>query len=88
MTNILTQKINSDVIEVSSLNCKNLKINNCVFNETVGFLCINGISLPFKKSNLISNFNIQSITTLYFTLKNGYRIDLVDLDDNILLILH
>ena len=36
VTNILSQKrINTDVIEVNSLNCKNLKLNNCVFNEVV-----------------------------------------------------
>ena len=48
------------------------------------FLFINGISLPLEKSNLLSNFNINSITSFYFTLKNGYRIDLADLDNNIL----
>ena len=35
VTNILSQKINSDVIEVNSLNCKNLKLNNRIFNEVV-----------------------------------------------------
>ena len=46
VTNILTQKINSDVIEVNSLNCKNLKLNNRVFNEVIGYFYINSVSLP------------------------------------------
>ena len=47
-------------------------------------LYLNGITLPLKKSNLISNFNIQSISTFYFTLKNGNRLDVVGVDGIIL----
>jgi hypothetical protein len=81
---ILNQKMLSNTIQVNELNCRNLKLNNRVFNEIIGFLYINSISLPLQKSNLISNFNIQSITSLYFTIKNGYRIDIVDVNNNIL----
>ena len=45
---------------------------------------MNNISLPLQKSNLISNFNISPITSFYFTLKNNYRIDITDIDNNIL----
>ena len=48
------------------------------------FIYINGISLPIQKSNLISNFNIHSITTFNFTIKQGYRLDVVNINDNIL----
>jgi hypothetical protein len=61
-----------------------LKLNNRVFNEIIGFLYINSISLPLQKSNLINNFNITTINTMYFTIKNGYRIDIVDVNNNIL----
>ena len=63
------------------MSCRNLSINGQNYNETVGFIYLNGISLPIQKSNLISNFNIQSITTFYFTIKQGYRLDLVDVND-------
>jgi hypothetical protein len=55
-----------------------------MFNEIIGFLYINSISLPLQKSNLINNFNITPINTMYFTIKNGYRIDIVDVNNNIL----
>ena len=67
----------SNTIQVNDLSCRNLSINGQNYNETVGFLYINGISLPLEKSNLLFNFNINSITSFYFTLKNGYRLDLV-----------
>jgi hypothetical protein len=75
---ILSQEMLSNTIQVNDLNCRNLKLNNCVFNEVIAYFYINSVSLPLIKSNLISNFNIQSISALYFTLKNGYRIDIVD----------
>ena len=84
MTNILSHNLTTNIIQVNEINTKNLKINNRVFNEIIGFLYINSISLPLQKSNLISNFNIQSITSLYLTLKNGYRLDLVNVNDQIL----
>ena len=52
-TNILTQKINSDVIQTNDLNCRNLKLNNRVFNEVVGYFYINSVSLPLQKSTLL-----------------------------------
>ena len=82
---ILNQKMISNDINVNSLNCFSLKINNEIYHETVCYLYLNGITLPFLlKSNLISNFNIQSITSFYFTLKNGIRLDIVDANDIIL----
>ena len=84
VTNILSHNLTANIIQVNKINTKNLKINNRVFNEIIGVLYINSISLPLQKSNLISNFNIQSITQLYFTLKNGYRLDLVYVNDQIL----
>ncbi len=61
-----------------------MKLNNRVFNEIIKFLYINSISLPLQKSNLISNFNITPINIMHFTIKNGYRIDIVDVNNNIL----
>ena len=84
VNNILTQEMLSNTIQVNELNCRNLKLNNRVFNEIIGFLYINSISLPLQKSNLINNFNITPINTMYFTIKNGYRIDIVDVNNNIL----
>ncbi len=84
VTNILTQKINSDIIEVNSLNCKNLKLNNRVFNEVIGYFYINSVSLPLKKSTLLSEFNITSIYTLHFTIMSNYRLDCIDINNNIL----
>ena len=68
----------SNTIQVNELSCRNLSINGQTYNELVGFIYLNGISLP------ISNFNIHSITTFYFTIKQGYRLDVVNINDNIL----
>ena len=84
VTNILAQKINTDVIEVNTLNCKNQSINGQNFNEIIGFIYLNGLSLPLQKTNLISNFNIGTIISFYFTLKQGYRLDCVDINNSIL----
>ena len=84
VTNILTQEMLSNTIQVNDLNCKTLKLNDHLFNEIIGFFYINNISLPLQKSNLINNFNITPINTMYFTIKNGYRIDIVDVNNNIL----
>jgi len=81
---ILSQEMLSNTIQVNDLSCKTLKLNNRVFNEIIGFLYINSISLPLQKSNLISNFNITPINIMNFTIKNGYRIDIVDVNKNIL----
>ena len=75
---ILNQKMIANDINVNSLNCLSLKINNQTYTETICYIYLNGITLPLQKSNLISNFNIQSITTFYFTLKNGIRLDIID----------
>ena len=81
---ILSQNIITDSIQVNELNTRNLKINNRVFNEIIGFLYINSVSLPLQKTNLISNFNIGTIISFYFTLKQGYRLDCVDINNSIL----
>jgi hypothetical protein len=81
---ILSQEMLSNTIQVNELNCRNLKLNNRMLNEIIVFLYINSISLPLQKSNLINNFNITPINTMYFTIKNGYRIDIVDVNNNIL----
>ena len=81
---ILSQEILSNTIQVNDFSCKTLKLNNRMFNEIIGFLYINSISLPLQKSNLINNFNITPINTMYFTIKNGYRIDIVNVNNNIL----
>ena len=84
VTNILSQKINTDVIEVNSLNCKNLKLNNRIFNEVVGYFYINSVSLPLQKSTLLSEFNVTPLYTLHFTIMSNYRLDCIDINNNIL----
>ena len=81
---ILCQNIITDSIQVNEINTRNLKINNRVFNEIIGFLYINSISLPLQKSTLLSNFNITPINIMNFTLKQGYRLDCIDINNNIL----
>ncbi len=81
---IFSHEMLSNTIQVNDLSSKTLKLNNRVFNEIIGFLYINSISLPLQKSNLISNFNITPLNIMHFTIKNGYRIDIVDVNNNIL----
>jgi hypothetical protein len=81
---ILNQKMISNDINANSLSVKRLVLNNQIYYEAVCYIYLNGITLPLQKSNLISNFNIPSITTFYFTLKNGVRLDIVDANDIIL----
>ncbi len=81
---ILSHEMLTNTIQVNDLSCKTLKLSNRVFNEIIGFLYINSISLPLQKSNLISNFNITPINIMHFTIKNGYRLDIVDVNNNIL----
>jgi hypothetical protein len=81
---ILCQKLTTDIIQVTELNTRILKINNRVFNEIIGFLYINSISLPLQKSTLLSNFNITPINIMNFTLKQGYRLDCIDFNEVIL----
>jgi hypothetical protein len=83
-TNILTQKLTTDVIQVNNLTCKNLSINGQKYNEVIGFIYLNGVSLPLQKSNILSNFNINSISSIYFSLQQGYRLDCVDINNSIL----
>ena len=61
---ILSQNILSNTIQVNDLNCKTLKLNNRTFNEIIGFLYINSISLPLIKSTLMSEFSVTTIYTL------------------------
>ena len=81
---ILSQKMLSNTIQVNNMSCMRLNINGQIYCETICFIYLNNITLQVQKSNLISNFNIESITSFYFTLKNNYRLDLVDVNDNIL----
>ena len=81
---ILSQNIITNSIQVNEINTRNLKINNRVFNEIIVFLYINSVSLPLQKSNLLSNFNITLINIMNFTLKQGYRLECVDVNNSIL----
>jgi hypothetical protein len=84
VTNILTQKLTTDVIQVNELNCRNLKLNNRIFNEVVGYFYINSVSLPLQKSTLLSEFNVTPLYTLHFTIMSNYRLDCIDINNNIL----
>jgi hypothetical protein len=81
---ILNQKIISNTIQVNDLSCTNLNINGKSYYEIVCFIYLNNVCLPIQKSNLISSFNISPITSFYFTLKNNYRLDVLDVNDIIL----
>ncbi len=48
----------SNAIQVNDVNCKTLKLKNRMFNEIIGFLYINSISLPLQKSNLINKYYV------------------------------
>jgi len=77
----LNQKMIANDINANSLNVKCLLLNNQIYYEAVCYIYLNGISLPLQKSNLISNLNIPSIISFYFTLKNGIRLDIVDINN-------
>ena len=81
---VLSQKLLTNTIQTNDLSCRKIILNNIVFNDTICFIYLNNICLPLQKSNLISNFNISPLTTFYFTLKNNYRIDIADLNNNVL----
>ena len=84
VTNILTQKINSDVIQVNEINTRNLKLDNRVFNEVVAYFYANSVSLPLQKSTLLSKFDGITLYTLHFTIMQGFRLDCIDINNNIL----
>ena len=84
VTNILKQNLTTNVISVNDLNCRNLKLNNRVFNEVIGYFYINSVSLPLQKSTLLSDFNVTPLYTLHFTIKELFRIDVVDINNVVL----
>ena len=84
VTNILTQNLTTNVISVNDLNCRNLKLNNRVFNEVVVYFYINSVTLPLKKSTLFSEFNGITLYTMHFTIMSDYRLDCIDINNNIL----
>ena len=81
---ILSQKMLSNTIQVNDLNCRNLKLNNRTFNEVVAYFYINSTSLPLIKSTLMSEFSGITIYTLHFTIMSNYRLDCIDINNNIL----
>ena len=74
----------SNTIQVNDLNCRNLKLNNRTFNEVVAYFYINSTSLPLIKSTLMSEFSGITIYTLHFTIMSNYRLDCIDINNNIL----
>jgi hypothetical protein len=86
VTNILSHNLTTNTIQVNDLNCRNLKLNNRVFNEVVAYFYINSVSLPLIKSTLMSEFisGITTIYTLHFTIMSNYRLDCIDINNNIL----
>ena len=74
----------SNTIQVNDLNCRNLKLNNRTFNEVVAYFYINSTSLPLIKSTLMSEFSGITIYTLHFTIMQGYRLDCIDVNNNII----
>ena len=80
---ILSQEMLSNTIQVDDLNCRNLKLNNRVFNEVVAYFYINSVSLPLIKSTLMSEFTGITIYTLHFTIMSNYRLDCIDINNNI-----
>ena len=81
---ILSHEMRSNTIQVNDLNCRNLKLNNRTFNEVVAYFYINSTSLPLIKSTLMSEFSGITIYTLHFTIMQGYRLDCIDVNNNIL----
>ncbi len=81
---ILSQEMLSNKIQVNDLNCRNLKLNNRIFNEVVGYFYINSVSLPLIKSTLMSEFSGITIYTLHFNIMSNYRLDCIDMNNVIL----
>ena len=81
---IVNQKMITNTVQANNLNCFNLNVNGQPYNQIIAFIYLNNISIPLQKSNLLSNFNIGTINSFYFTLTNSYRIDIVDVNDIIL----
>ena len=55
-----------------------------MFNEVVAYFYINSVSLPLKKSTLLNEFNVTPLYTMHFTISQGYRLDCIDINNNIL----
>lgn len=78
-TSLINQNINTN-----NLSCKHLIINKNTFYDTVATIYINGLSMPLVKSISIDKFNITNINSLFITVKMGFRIDFIDVNNQIL----
>lgn len=78
-TNILNNKINTKEIY-----CEKVIINGNMFCDLIGYVYINGLTMPLSKTTLIEEFNIKQIDNMFITIKDNYRIDIIDVDNTIL----
>lgn len=83
--NIHCNDILNQSIITNSINTNNIIINGSDYFNIIGYVYINSVlSMPISNSLLINEFNQLSITTLHFTLKPNYKIEFLDIDNNIL----
>lgn len=75
---IVNTSLINQSISTTSLSCQTLTINNRVFQETAALIYINNITLPVCQSMPIKDFNFSAISSMYITVKSGYRVDFVD----------
>lgn len=84
VNSIVNNTLLNKSIVTNTLSCNNLTINENKFNDTCAYVYINGLTLPVSKSCIIDNFNIKDILSMYVTIKPGYRIDITDVNNEIL----
>jgi hypothetical protein len=78
-TTLTNQSINTNTIK-----CNHITINNNPFYDIGCIVYVNNLPMPIIKTVLISAFNIKTISTMYISVKCGFRIDFIDKDSNIL----
>ena len=78
-TTLTNQSINTNTIK-----CNQITINNNPFYDVGCIVYVNNLPMPIIKTVILSAFNITIITTMFITVKCGYRIDFTDKDSNIL----
>ena len=84
VSNINAGNIISQTLTNNSIFTGNLTVNNVPFTDICCYLYINNLCFPILKTNLMTNFNINSILSLAITIKPYYRADFVDINNIIL----
>ena len=82
---LLTNKIKSEKLNSEFIDVKNLKIDNHEFNDTIGYIYVNGFSLPIDKNEYtFSEFNLINLDKVFITLKSKVKVSIFDIENNLL----